>query len=338
MRLKKLVIVPLMLGIALTGCKDKKVVEDEVETAATAVEETESAVETVRETSTEIEREEKNTIAVVGNVNLRGGKTLEDPEETLEENSESKESEEETEGEKVDLRGETETETTENNTETLKESEEGEKVDLREGTVSEEKETEKEEETIENNADISGIQYQNFIADMNKLENYKYVGYDGDSSVFLNIDDNKETTSMLAIIYRDNSYIKDKFNGMEDLGDEQKKQIGADLVKELTGIDINITQTDFRERECKNGKYLGLPFGDSSTNNSGYLAFRIKKDKLECVIDTIDSTEPEDRKQMKDDVLALLDGIEFNGNECDSEYDIAFDNINIGIQKMKNGE
>lgn len=316
MRLRLLVL-PLLLSVAITGCKDKKV--DEVETASSETESTvESTVESVAETE-ETERVEKNTIAVVGNVNLRENKGL---------------NVNESENESIVESAEAETE-----------EEVNEQVDLRHGTVEDTKETETKEvetdekEEKEEKVEIKGEQYQNFSADMNDLENYKYVGYDGDSTVFLNIDDNKETTSMLVMIYRDNTYIQDKFGGIEDLGDEQKRSIGADLVRELTGINIDINQTDFRERESgAGGKYLGLSFGSSDTNNSGYLAFRVKKNKLECVIDTIDSTEPEDRKQMKDDVLKVLESINFNGEECDSSYDIAFDNINVGIQKMKNGE
>lgn len=292
MKLNKFVIIPLALalGLTLTGCKDKKVEANEVETAA---------VETVEETeakSEETEREEKNTIAVVGKVNLRDRETSTEEESTLELEETSTEEESSAEEETV------------------------EKIELRGNDT---KESERE-------ASVYGTQYQNFIVDMSKLADYKYVGYDGDSSVFLNINNSNETTSTLAIIYREVSEV-------ENL-EEQKKEIGASLVKELTGIDINITQTDFRERECKSGKYLGLPFGDSELNISGYLAFRIKKDRLECIIDTIDSTEPEDRKLMKNDVLTLLENVEFNGNECEAEYDIAFDNINVGIQKMKNGE
>lgn len=296
MKLNKFVIIPLALGLTLTGCKDKKVEANEVETAA---------VETVDETeakSEETEREEKNTIAVVGKVNLR------DRETSTEEESE------------LELEETSELDETSTEEESSAEEETVEKIELR-GNDTKESESE---------ASVYGTQYQNFIVDMSKLADYKYVGYDGDSSVFLNINNSNETTSTLAIIYREVSEV-------ENL-EEQKKEIGASLVKELTGIDINITQTDFRERECKSGKYLGLPFGDSELNISGYLAFRIKKDRLECIIDTIDSTEPENRKLMKNDVLTLLENVEFNGNECEAEYDIAFDNINVGIQKMKNGE
>lgn len=300
MKLNKFVIITLALGLTLTGCKDKKVEANEVETAAVeAVEETETESE-------ETEREEKNTIAVVGKVNLRDRETSTEEERELEETSEADET--------------SKLEETSTEEESSTEEETIEKIDLRDSDT---KESERE-------ASINGTQYQNFIADMSKLADYKYVGYDGDSSVFLNINNSNETTSTLAIIYREVSEV-------ENL-EEQKKEIGASLVKELTGIDINIAQTDFRERECKSGKYLGLPFGDSELNISGYLAFRIKKDRLECIIDTIDSTEPEDRKLMKNDVLTLLENVEFNGNECEADYDIAFDNINVGIQKMKNGE
>lgn len=298
MKLNKFVIIPLALGLTLTGCKDKKVEANEVETAA---------VEMVEETETEseeTEREEKNTIAVVGKVNLRDRETSTEEESELE----------------LEETSELELEETSTEEETSAEEETVEKIELR-GNDTKESESE---------ASVYGTQYQNFIVDMSKLADYKYVGYDGDSSVFLNINNSNETTSTLAIIYREVSEV-------ENL-EEQKKEIGASLVKELTGIDINITQTDFRERECKSGKYLGLPFGNSELNISGYLAFRIKKDRLECIIDTIDSTEPEDRKLMKNDVLTLLENVEFNGNECEAEYDIAFDNINVGIQKMKNGE
>lgn len=298
MKLNKFVIIPLALGLTLTGCKDKKVEVNEVETAA---------VETVEETeakSEETEREEKNTIAVVGKVNLRDRETSMEEESALE----------------LEETSELELEETNTEEESSAEEETVEKIELR-GNDTKESESE---------ASVYGTQYQNFIVDMSKLADYKYVGYDGDSSVFLNINNSNETTSMLAIIYREVSEV-------ENL-EEQKKEIGASLVKELTGIDINIAQTDFRERECKSGKYLGLPFGDSELNISGYLAFRIKKDRLECIIDTIDSTEPENRKLMKNDVLTLLENVEFNGNECEAEYDIAFDNINVGIQKMKSGE
>lgn len=299
-------IVPLALSVMITGCKDKKVEAEDVETAAIAVEESSESTKVVIGSTEETERVEKNTIAVVGNVNLRSGVDKES-ETIIEESSEDeiiKESSEEVESEKVDLRDNT------------------------------------EEEETEEEIKVSGDQYQNFIVNMNELKDYKYVGYDGDSTVFLNIDDDKETTSTLVMIYRDNSYIQDKFGGLEDLGDEQRKSIGVDLVKELTGINIDINQTDFRERESGFGgaKFLGLSFGSSDTNNSGYLAFRIKKSKLECIICTVDSTEPENRKQMKDDVLKVLESIDFNGEECNSKYDIAFDNINIGIEKMKNGE
>lgn len=298
MKLNKFVIIPLALGLTLTGCKDKKVEVNEVETAA---------VETVEETeakSEETEREEKNTIAVVGKVNLRDRETSMEEESALE----------------LEETSELELEETNTEEESSAEEETVEKIELR-GNDTKESESE---------ASVYGTQYQNFIVDMSKLADYKYVGYDGDSSVFLNINNSNETTSTLAIIYREVSEV-------ENL-EEQKKEIGASLVKELTGIDINIAQTDFRERECKSGKYLGLPFGDSELNISGYLAFRIKKDRLECIIDTIDSTEPENRKLMKNDVLTLLENVEFNGNECEAEYDIAFDNINVGIQKMKSGE
>lgn len=306
----KLIMLGLTFGIILTGCKDKK------EPVSLVNNETESS-EVVTSTE-ETERVEKNTISVVGPINLR--------EETVSESTEENSIEEGKED--IDNTISNESEAIKENNETN----EGIEVNLREDET---EEREKESE-VEN---ILGEQYQNFSADMSELSDYKYVGYDGDSTVFLNIDDNKETTSMMVVIYRDNSYIQDKFGNIEDLEDEQKKYIGADLVKELTGISIDVNQTDFRDRESKlDGKYLGLPFGDSNSNSSGYLVFRIKKDKLECVMTNIDSIEPEDRKQMKDDTLKILESINFNGEECNSKYDIAFDNINIGIQKMKNGE